>query len=656
MPRCSATCRGALAVAVAVAAPLLAVLPAASASAGTSARIRDIQGAGHTSPMSGARVTEVPGVVTALRRNGYYLQDPDPDGNAATSEGIFVFTSAVPTVAVGDSLLVTGTVSEFRPGGAAAANPTTTQIGHSPTAVAGPAATLPAPVVLGVGGRVPPTTVIDDDAAGDVESGGTFDADTDGIDFYESLEGMRVTVADAAVMDGTNRFGEIPVLADGGVGASPRTPRGGILYGSYADGNPERIQLDDEIVRPLPQVDVGDRLSGVIGVVDYSFGNFKVELTQLPTVVEGSVTRETAQAAGPGQLSLATFNVENLAPVGTRDNSQAKFDALAAQLVQNLRSPDLVTLEEVQDDNGQQGGCPGDGVVTATKTYDALRAAILAAGGPDYAVAQIDPADCRDGGAPSGNIRVGFLYRTDRGLEFVRRGSADANTPTSVTAGPDGPQLSVSPGRVSPADPAWEDSRKPLAGEFTYPAPGGRQRLFVVGNHFSSKGGDQPLFGRFQPPVRSSETKRLQQSQLVADFVRSILAVDPQADVAVLGDLNDFTFSPVLGRLEAAGLTNLFSTVPEAERYDYVFEGNSQALDHILVSRQLLDRAAPQFDAVHVNAEYADQTSDHDPEVALLTPGAGAPPVVPEVPAPLLLPVMAMLVAGGLVARRRRLG
>jgi hypothetical protein len=87
--------------------------------------------------------------------------------------------------------------------------------------------------------------------------------------------------------------------------------------------------------------------------------------------------------------------------------------------------------------------------------------------------------------------------------------------------------------------------------------------------------------------------------------------------VQSLGDLNDFQFSAPVATLEAAGLTDLFATLPEAERYNYVFQGNSQTLDHMLVSSGLQSALGPgSFDVVHVNAEFADQASDHDPQVA----------------------------------------
>ena len=184
----------------------------------------------------------------------------------------------------------------------------------------------------------------------------------------------------------------------------------------------------------------------------------------------------------------------------------------------------------------------------------------------------------------------------------------------TVVDSPSGPQLSASPGRIDPNNSAFANSRKPLAGEFR--ARG--KKLFVIANHFSSKGGDQPLFGRFQPPVRSSEVPRHAQAQIVNDFVDDVLAVDPNANVIVLGDINDFEFSETVGILEGGVLTSLMDTLPKPERYSYVFEGNSQVLDQILVSGNLLNNFSVEYDPVHVNSEFADQASDHDPQVARL--------------------------------------
>ena len=95
----------------------------------SSLRIHDIQGAQHRSPYEGDSVTRVPGIVTALQEQRLLLAGPRArTADESTSEGIFVFTSSAPTVAVGDSVLVSGRVTEFRPGGAADDNLTTTEL------------------------------------------------------------------------------------------------------------------------------------------------------------------------------------------------------------------------------------------------------------------------------------------------------------------------------------------------------------------------------------------------------------------------------------------------------------------------------------------------------------------------------------------------
>ncbi|MEA2243794.1 MAG: uncharacterized protein QOD24_3350, partial [Solirubrobacteraceae bacterium] len=184
-----------------------------------------------------------------------------------------------------------------------------------------------------------------------------------------------------------------------------------------------------------------------------------------------------------------------------------------------------------------------------------------------------------------------------------------------------GPRLSISPGRIDSANPAFTTSRKPLAGEFRWLG----RRLFVVANHFNSKGGDQPLFGRFQPPSRPSETQRHAQASVVRAFADAVLARDRSARIVVLGDVNDFEFSRTADILVGDGsLVDLPRTLPAPERYTYVFEGNSQVLDHILISRALAAPLGPlrsyEYDIVHTNSEFTDQASDHEPQVVRLRP------------------------------------
>jgi uncharacterized protein len=609
--------------------------------------INDVQGAGHVSPLAGQSVSGVEGIVTARRTpqagisgiaRGFWMQDPTPDSDPATSEAVFVFfgtsgTTPHPVAQVGDLVRVTGTVSEFRP---ASTNLTITQLNSSNASVqimsSGNA--TPAPVLIGVGGVMPPTEVIDNDTNGSVETGPTtFDPAQDGIDFWETFEGMLLRANNGAVVNETEGFGEIALLPDNGVWATGlRTPSGGILARSdYGDFNPERFIVDDEILRDLaggttrpgkamPDMNVGAQIVGsVVGPLDYSFANFKIQAVTTPAFFSDDLQRETTQAPVDQEITFATFNVENLsitpAANSTPAANEAKFDELAALIVDNVRSPDLIGIEEVQDDSGPTN----NGVVDATQTWTKLVAEIEQAGGPHYEFAQINPVDNEDGGAPGGNIRVGFLYRTDRGLSFTSRPGGDATTATQVVSTPSGPQLSLSPGRVDPQNPAWFVTRKPLAGEFK--AKG--KTLFVVVNHFSSKNDDQPLVGRFQPPTRFTESPnasgqggRHAQAAVVKDFVDDILAVEPEANVIVLGDINDFEFSRTIDILEDGG--DMFSAIKSLaanERYSYVFEGNSQTLDQILLSRNLYGQFPYTYDVVHVNSEFAGQASDHEPSL-----------------------------------------
>jgi hypothetical protein len=106
---------------------------------------------------------------------------------------------------------------------------------------------------------------------------------------------------------------------------------------------------------------------------------------------------------------------------------------------------------------------------------------------------------------------------------------------------------------------------------------------------------------------------------VVAEFVDALLTRDPEAGVVVLGDLNDFEASEPLATLEEAGLENLVVRLPLDDRYTFVYLGNSQVLDHILVSPSLAGGA--DVDIVHLNAEFptADRASDHDPVIVRLS-------------------------------------
>jgi predicted extracellular nuclease len=569
--------------------------------------IWEIQAAAHLSPYNGQAVQTNDNIVTAVRSNGFYIQTPDAraDASNASSNAVFVFTNSAPSVVAGQQVDVRGTVTEFRPGGLSGGGLTITEIASPVIAVDSSGNSLPTVTIIGSGGRIPPTAVINDDGSGNVETSGSFDAELDGIDFFESLEAMLVQVNNAIAVGATNDFGETWVVGDNGANASLITPRGGILI-SPGDFNPERIQLEDTLYPgAYPQLNVGDRLTtAAIGVIDYGFGNYELLVTQTFTTTPGGLMPEVTGLHGSDlELTVATFNVENLG--GTA--APADFSSRAGQIVNNLGSPDILVLEEIQDNSGETN----NGITDASVTLNNLIAAISAAGGPSYQFQQIDPVDGADGGAPGGNIRIGFLYNPAR-VSFVARAGGSSTTPNSVVCGANGAELQFSPGRIDPNNPAFSTSRKPLTGEFLFNG----ETIFIIGLHFNSKGGDNPLFGFNQPPVLSSEVQRLQQAQIVNNFVDALLNCESAANIVVLGDVNDFDYSPVANTLAGGVLHNLMATLPANERYSYVFDGNSQVLDQMLVSQHIFDNLRA-YDVVHVNAEFGVQVSDHDPSIML---------------------------------------
>ncbi|MFE9697177.1 endonuclease/exonuclease/phosphatase family protein [Streptomyces sp. NPDC006270] len=561
-------------------------------------RIHDIQGTTRVSPLHGAAVTGVPGVVTGVRAagsRGFWIQDTAPDDDPRTGEGLFVYTgSAAPAVKAGDAVLVSGKVTEYYPG---TGTQSLTQITAPRTTVLSSGNPLPAAAVLdarSVPGRYVPSA-----------DGGSIDAlslepSRYALDLYEALEGSRVEIADTRVTGATTSYDEIWVTVKPGENPSRR---GGTVYASYGDQNTGRLKvmsLDPE--RPVPTANVGDVLKGrTAGVLDYaSYGGYNVQATELGTLVDKKLRREITREQKRNELAVATYNVENL---DARDD-QAKFDTLAEGVAVNLSSPDILSLEEIQDDNG----AVNDGTVGSEATLRRFADAIVAKGGPRYAWSYIAPENNEDGGQPGGNIRNVFLYNPER-VSFTARAGGDATTPVRAVDTWKGVRLSASPGRVSPTSPAWDNSRKPLVGEFVFRG----RPVFVIGNHFASKGGDQPLHGRYQEPTRSSETQRVQQAAEVNAFVASLLKADKSARVITLGDINDFEFSPTMKTLTKGGvLKPLITTLGASERYSYVYDGNSQTLDHILTSPGI---RSFDYDVVHINAEFADQASDHDPQV-----------------------------------------
>ncbi|MCK6256459.1 DUF6359 domain-containing protein [Fictibacillus sp. KIGAM418] len=570
----------------------------------TGLRIHDIQGASHQSPFANKSVADVEGVVThVVDANNFYMQDTTPDLDENTSDGILIYQKNH-GLKSGDAVKVTGQVKEWVLEGYAdklktdlpvteinaenGGSVTVTESGHA----------LPAPVVLGDKGRHIPTQIIDND------NFGLFDPKEDGIDFYESLEGMRVEVDNPKIVAPQN-YGELVVVTNN-KGNTPFNTSGAINI-SKADYNPERIFVDINDSSFIAKS--GDYFKGnITGVMSYSFSNYKVltNKDQLPTFVECKTKRETTKLLGKNKkLTIASFNVENFSANkdGKDGTSDEKAGRIADSIVHNLNAPDIVGLIEMQDGDGPVN----DGKTDAKDSADRLINEIKAKGGPSYEYTDIAPIDVKDGGIPGGNIRVAFIYNPDR----VSLAPGTKGTATQAVEYKNG-KLSLNPGRIDPTNPAFENSRKPLAAQFMFNG----EKVTVIANHFNSKGGDQPMFGKNQPPVLSSEVQRLQIAGIVNNFVKSIKADDPKANVVLLGDFNDFEFTPALEEVKGNELSDMIQEVPYPERYSYSYQGNAQVLDHILVSNNL--KKDTNVDIVHINSQFMEQhgrASDHDPVV-----------------------------------------
>ena len=568
----------------------------------------EIQGAAHRSPYEGQWLFAVEGIVTATSpvRDGLvaWMQAASGDGVDSTSDGVAVRLPEI-DLGPGDELVVDGRITERqRPGSLSV-----TSIEASSLRIRSRGNPLPAARRLGA--NIPPHV--------DNDSLASFQPDDDAIDLYESLEGMRVELPASTVTGAASRFGDLVVLPQSAVSTQERTSNGGVLLTDESVSS-QLVQVDPRLLTPesqqhLDRLAVGSRIEGpLVGVLDYAFGRYEVVLTEAPGSIE-AVARDRQQtelAGSADQLTIATFNVENLDALDSPD----KYRRVATVIVEALAAPDVVALQEIQDETGAED----DGVVSADGTLERLLAEIAAIGGPCYDYHQIDPQDNADGGQPGANIRVAYLVDPER-VEVPLRGAATAASAAKIDVLDDDFRLMPNPSRVAPGDRAfafddnlgYQASRKALALEAVF----GGHRILLVNAHLKSKGGDGGLFGSVQPPRRLTESQRIEQARRLRTFVEQLLLPQPDALVVILGDLNEHEFRQPLEELTAGGLVNLIEHVELPDRYTYNFRGTSQVLDHVLVSQALLAEASPKIDIVHVNADYpaAERASDHDPVV-----------------------------------------
>jgi len=249
---------------------------------------------------------------------------------------------------------------------------------------------------------------------------------------------------------------------------------------------------------------MGDQFEDITGVVQHAFGFYSI----LPlTAIKPSVA--ASAAAPPSSLkssescqgvTVGDYNVENLAV------SSAHLPKVAAHIVDYLKTPDLIFVQEVQDDSGPAD----DGVVSANQTLSALVSAVKSLSGVSYAFASVDPVSNQDGGQPGGNIRQAYLYRPEA-VSLYKPNPGSGSDATEVTAGP---ALSFNPGRIEPANEAWMASRKPVAAAWL--AKGAKKPFFTVNVHWSSKGGGTSLHGDTRPPLNGAVARRTLQANVTA--------------------------------------------------------------------------------------------------------------------------------------------
>lgn len=554
--------------------------------------IHDIQGCVHISPYIGQKVSGIVGVVTHKVSNGFTMQAVTSDDQFCSSEAIFVFTGDYPLVMTADLVQVNGLVGEFSEGTQEDHNLSQTEIEEPDYSIIQSDYMLPDPVVIDDFVGDIPTLEIEND---EMEQ---FDPFTDGLDFYESLESMLVEVGSGQVVSPRNAYDEIVVLIDHFSDLNLLSKQGAVIK-TQEDSNPEKIMIK------LPthydeNINVGDRFENpIIGVMDYSYGNYKLlsfspfEITRKQQIIESF----TPVSDG---LTIATYNVENLSLL----DENKKYSEIARQIVKYLQSPDVIVLNEIMDNSGSVD----DDVVNADKTITRLIDAIHNAGGPVYSFSDFPPNNNHDGGIEGGNIRTVLLYRNDRGIGLVDNNHlADEITILNGNF-----TIGQNPLLIGEFSSTFNGTRKPRIWLLTQ----NDKQFFVVGVHLTSQGANSPDWGNLQPPQKPEEEQRTKEAQLINEQLQTIHSLNPDTPIFIAGDMNDMPWSSTITALKKDVFFNAAELEIPEECYSYIFEGNAQELDYILINENLAsDILQARF--IHLNSflDHSASISDHDPMI-----------------------------------------
>ena len=595
--------------------PAGATAPAAQVTAPKEVKnIGEVQGESHESPLVGKEVVINNVVETKTDQTGFYVQDKVSDNNPKTSDAVYV--ASKDKVESGDLLKVQGTVKEgymeeysVKPGQTfkkPAGSLTVTQIINATITKLGKA---DLPKALNISEKMP-KDIVDNTPT-------KYNPETEALDYWESLEGMRVEVTKPKVT-GPQYKGDIYVLPGNYKGQKLNNIGGVNLRPGVQNTETIAIEVGKKVVAKAKDYFNED----ITGVFTYRYKTYRIDPYKVPKVQDGGLKREVSKIyPAEDKLTIASYNIENFSAnsKGRDETPEEKVDKIAKSFINEVHSPDIITLIEVQDNNGGVN----DGTVEGVKSGEKLADRIKSFGGPEYKYTEVAPIDGKDGGKPGSNIRVAYLYNPNR-VTLIGKDKGGSEEAARFVDG----HLEKNPARIDPTNINFEKVRKSLAAEFEFKG----ERIVVIANHLKSKLGDDAVYGSNQPAVENTKAQRVEQAKLLNAFVREGLRQNPNLKFVLTGDFNDFEFSDTVKTIVGNELVNLMAEHEAGDRYSYFYRGSNQSLDNILVSKNIKDRVL--FSPVHINASFMEEhgrASDHDPVVVQIDFSKSEEVVDPEV-------------------------
>lgn len=574
--------------------------------------IGEVQGESHESPLAGKEVIINNVVVTKTDKTGFYVQDKVSDNNPRTSDAVYV--ASKDKVTSGDLLKVQGTVKEgymeeysVKPGQTfkkPAGSLTVTQIINATITKLGKAEL---PKALNISEKMP-KDIVD-------QTPTKYNPETEALDYWESLEGMRVEVTKPKVT-GPQYKGDIYVLPGDYKGQKLNNIGGVNLRPGVQNTEVLPVTVGNKFVAKAKDY-FNENISGV---VTYRNKTYKIDPSTVPTLQDGGLKREVSKIyPAEDKLTIASYNIENFSANnnGHDETPEEKVDKIANSFIKEVHSPDIITLIEVQDNNGGVN----DGTVDGVKSGEKLAQRIKSLGGPDYKYTEIAPVDGKDGGKPGANIRVAYLYNPKR-VTLIGKEKGGSEEAARFVNG----HLEKNPARIDPTSVHFEKVRKSLAAEFEFKG----ERIVVIANHLKSKLGDDAIYGSNQPSVENTKAKRIEEAKILNAFIKEGLRQNPNLKFVLTGDFNDFEFSDSVKTIVGNELVNLMAEHEQGDRYSYFYRGSNQSLDNILISKNIKDKVV--FSPVHINASFMEEhgrASDHDPVVVQID---FSKPAAPESP------------------------